>query len=406
MKIEIHPIYGLSSRNVNLISTRKKEPAWMLKKRLTAFKYYSMKNFPKNYPELSAFEPQKIKIYLEARGKPMKCPEVKRVSGYLLQSESTVQKTYLNRVSRLKHVQFSSISEGLKCHEEIFRKYFDTFQNLDDWIFSHMNLAIFTNGAFLYVPAAAKCMSPFIVSSKIFSRGLSQFKRNLFIYGEGSEGHAVIRAEAEPWDKAANLSVETTEIIVERGAAATLLIDQKWRSNVWNFHTIRCEVRENAKLEIQIENSKAAISMIDLVIYLKGEHAACSVKSISALNYNEKQEDFYRIIHENPKTLSRLDFLNCSKDNSVIRKSINVAVKPLAANSESSVNCLNMVFDPRSQIAIDNGSAVQNTTSTLNKIVQYVSLTPEQINYLKSRWMDAAHIEELMIETAKKKLIW
>lgn len=404
--VEIHPMYGFTAQNANLISSRKKEPGWMLKKRLLAYKYYCSKKFPENHPELTKIDPQTLKIYLAARGKPLPGPEERRVSGYLLQAESTVQKIYLNERSRIKHVQFSSIDDGRKSHEEIFRKYFDGFPSLDDWIFSDMNLTCFANGTFLYVPKNVKCDSPFIILSKIFSRGLSQFKRNLFICDEESECHVVFRGEAEPWDDAPNLSIETTEIIVERGATCTLLINQKWLNNVWNFHTVRCKVQEGANFEIRLENSDAKISMTDLAIYLKGAHATCSVKSNSSGKNNENWDDTFKIFHENSKTVSRLDLLSFSKDSGVIRKRIDISISPNAAHSVSDINCLSMVFGPKSQIEILEKCAVQNTTSTINKIVQYISLSQEQINYLQTRGMDTIRIENLMIETAKKKLIW
>lgn len=404
--IEIHPLHGFTTKNIRLISGRKKEPSWILKKRQLAYQHFCDKKFPDEFSELLTIDPSRLKIFLDARGKKVPRPDERRVSGYLLQSESTAQKIYLNRVSLIKHVQFSSIDDGRKSHEEIFRKYFDCFPSLDDWIFSNINLAAFSSGAFLHVPINLKCDSPFIISSKIFSRGLCQFKRNLFICDEKSECHIVFRGEAEPWDDVPNLSCETTEIIVERGATCTLLIDQKWLDNVWNFHTIRCEVQEGGNFDIVIENSDAKISMIDLTVYLKGEHGACSIKSNSTLKNIEKRGDHYKIFHENPKTTSRLDLLNFSKDSSVIHKNISIAVNPVAAYSESNINCINMIFDPKSKIGIQGESRVQNTTSTLNKIVQYVTLSPTQINYLKSRWMNDAHIENLLIETAKKKLMW
>lgn len=405
MKDNIHPLYGFTTQNINLISHEKKEPAWILKKRRLAYLSFCDKKFPEDYPEFSTLDLASLKIYLAARGKNISKPR-EDAFGYLLQSESTVQASHLNYQARKNRVLFTSISVALVKHSEIFRRNFDHFPNHQDWIFNDMNSAIFSDGAFLFVPENLKCSMPFIILSKIFSRGLSQFKRNLFVCGAASDSRIIFRGEAGEWDDASNLSCETTEIIVERHAHCILLIDQKWLGNIWNFHTIKCEVREGGNLEVEINNTDAKLSMIDLHVHLKNEGAKCRVKSISCGKNTEKRNYRFRIFHEAAKTSSRLDLLNFSKDDSHLHQYSYVAVGSAAINSESDVNCVNMVFDQKSQIKTEEECVIKNTSSKINKIVQYVFLTPQQINYLKSRGMEQAHIENLLVKQTKKKLIW
>src|SRR3990167_2813816 len=176
---------GLSEDTVRFISEKKGEPAWMLEWRLGAYRrwltmteptwakvtypkidfqdiyYYSA---PKKTPgpkSLDEVDPELLATY-EKLGIPLREREVlagvegARVAVDAVFDSVSVVTTFKDEL-RKAGVIFCSISEAIREHPEIVRKYLGSVVPVTDNFYATLNSAVFSDGSFVFVPEGVRC---------------------------------------------------------------------------------------------------------------------------------------------------------------------------------------------------------------------------------------------------------
>jgi len=172
---------GLNEDIIRLISAKKGEPEWLLEFRLHAFEfwknmqeptwaklvydkidyqdlyYYSapkQKVAPKSLDEV---DPELLETY-EKLGIPLK--EQEALAGVVavdaVFDSVSVATTYRAKLAE-KGVIFCSISEAVKEHPDLVKKYLGSVVPYTDNFFACLNSAVFTDGSFVYIPKGVKC---------------------------------------------------------------------------------------------------------------------------------------------------------------------------------------------------------------------------------------------------------
>src|SRR5215469_16853292 len=168
---------GLSEDTVRFISAKKNEPAWMLEWRLQAFRRWLTMTEPTwarvNYPKIDYQD-----IYYYAAPKPKKQlssieeidPEILKTYEKLGGEEGPRSKIAVDAVfdsvsvattfkDELKKagVIFMPISEAIREHPELVKKYLGSVVPTSDNFFATLNSAVFSDGSFVYVPPGVRC---------------------------------------------------------------------------------------------------------------------------------------------------------------------------------------------------------------------------------------------------------
>src|SRR5882724_11606985 len=186
---------GLSEDTVRFISAKKDEPAWMLEWRLEAYRrwltmrepqwakvnygpidyqdayYYSAPSNFKAPKSLDDIDPEILKTYdklgipLRERegllgivhepavdGEDGEAPAPRsRVAVDAVFDSVSVATTFKEELKRAG-VIFMPISEALREHPELVRKYLGSVVPVSDNFFATLNSAVFSDGSFVYVP--------------------------------------------------------------------------------------------------------------------------------------------------------------------------------------------------------------------------------------------------------------
>src|ERR1700749_3983340 len=198
---------GLSEDTVRFISAKKNEPEWMLAWRLEAFKrwltmrepkwakveygpidyqniyYYSApkkKDGPKSLDEV---DPEILKTY-EKLGIPLREREIlagverpadaPRVAVDAVFDSVSVATTFKEELKKAG-VIFMPISEALREHPELVRKYLGTVVPVTDNFFAPLNSAVFSDGSFVYVPPGVRCRMELSTYFRINEKNSGQF---------------------------------------------------------------------------------------------------------------------------------------------------------------------------------------------------------------------------------------
>ena len=220
---------GLSEDIVRFISAKKGEPEWMLAWRLDAYKrWLTMReptwarvDYPKiNYQDyyyyaapkkkalasLDEVDPEILATY-EKLGIPLREQEIlagvvrpesedgqengqegaprSRVAVDAVFDSVSVKTTFQEELKKAG-VIFMPISEALREHPELVRKYLGSVVPVTDNYFATLNSAVFSDGSFVYVPPGVRCPMELSTYFRINEKNTGQFERTLIIADKGS----------------------------------------------------------------------------------------------------------------------------------------------------------------------------------------------------------------------------
>ena len=201
---------GLSEDIVRFISAKKNEPEWMLEWRLEAYRrwlemrepnwarvhyppidyqdsyYYAAPKSQSDGPQsLDDVDPKLLETY-DKLGIPLS--EQKMLAGVAVDAvfdSVSVATTFKAKLTEAG-VIFCPISEALREHPELVRKYLGTVVPSTDNFFATLNSAVFSDGSFVYVPKGVRCPMELSTYFRINASETGQFERTLIIADEDS----------------------------------------------------------------------------------------------------------------------------------------------------------------------------------------------------------------------------
>src|SRR6478752_1162299 len=179
---------GLSEDTVRFISAKKNEPAWMLEWRLEAYRrwltmaepQWARVHYPKIYEKLGI--PLREVEVLEGVVKP----EGERKIAVDAVFDSVSVATTFQKELKQAGVIFMPISEAIREHPDLVKKYLGTVVPTSDNFFATLNSAVFSDGSFVYVPPGVRCPMELSTYFRINERNTGQFERTLIIADKGA----------------------------------------------------------------------------------------------------------------------------------------------------------------------------------------------------------------------------
>ncbi|MDE1850418.1 MAG: Fe-S cluster assembly protein SufB [Candidatus Micrarchaeota archaeon] len=197
---------GLDEDIVREISAMKKEPQWMLDKRLQGYRIFLSKPTPQWGADLNKIDYNDIYYYLKATDKKgskwedvpddikktfdkLGIPEAEQkfFAGAEAQYDSEVVYSHIKKELEDQGVIFTDTDNALKKYPELMKKYFGTIIPSSDNKFAALNTAVWSGGSFIYVPKGVKVKMPLQAYFRINSDKAGQFERTLIIADEGSD---------------------------------------------------------------------------------------------------------------------------------------------------------------------------------------------------------------------------
>ena len=210
---------GLSEDVVRRISEKKGEPEWMLERRLKAYRHWLTLE-PPTWAHLTIPQIDFQAISYYAAPKPKKQlnsmdevdPELKRtfdklgipleeqmaLAGVAVDAvmDSVSVKTTFKDTLAEKGIIFCSISEAIKEHPELVKKYLGSVVPHTDNFYAALNAAVFSDGSFCYIPKGVRCPMELSTYFRINASGTGQFERTLIVTdAEGIQKSYLQRSE-------------------------------------------------------------------------------------------------------------------------------------------------------------------------------------------------------------------
>ena len=448
---------GLSEDTVRFISAKKNEPEWMLAWRLEAYRRWLTMREPTwarvHYPKidyqdlyyysapkrnalasLDEVDPEILKTY-EKLGIPLKEQEIlagvrKQGEPSKLDDEATGGEFRSGRVAvdavfdsvsvattfkeELKKagVIFMPISEAIREHPDLIKKYLGSVVPTSDNYFATLNSAVFSDGSFVYVPEGVRCPMELSTYFRINEKNTGQFERTLIIADKGAYV-SYLEGCTAPMRDENQLHAAVVELVAHDDAEIKYSTVQNWypgdadgKGGIFNFVTKRGDCR-GARSKIswtQVETGSAITWKYPSCI-LRGDHSRGEFYSIAISNGHQQVDSGTKMIHLGKNTTSRIisKGISAGKSNNTYRGLVTAHRK--AANARNFTNCDSLLIGNQCgahtvpYIEAKNSSAVFEHEATTSKISE------DMLFYCRSRGMSAEEATALVVNGFVKDVL-
>ncbi len=400
---------GLDEKIVRDISALKKEPQWMLERRVAAYKTFMRYPMPTflSTNALNEIDFDNIYYFMRASDRAEKSwedvpegikrtfdklgiPEAERsfLAGVSAQYDSEVVYHSVKEELTKQGVIFCDMDTALREHEDIVKKYFGTVIPSADNKFAALNSAVWSGGSFVYVPKGVEVPLPLQAYFRINTENMGQFERTLIIADEGAKVHYLEGCTAPTYSEHA-LHSAVVELIAMKGATIRYTTIQNWSKNVYNLVTKRAFAYENSRVEWIDGNLGSFLTVKYPAIYLKGEGASGEVMSVAFAGKGMHQDAGARIIAFAGNTSATVTSKSISKDGGRTSYRGLVRVMPGAKRVHVNTVCDALLMDEDSRsdtyptMRVDEKDVNVGHEATVSKIGD------EQLFYLTSRGISA-----------------
>src|SRR3989475_11856468 len=327
---------GLNEEIIRLISEKKGEPDWMLDSRLKAYRnwlkmseprwanvkygtidyqaisYYAAPKAKPKYASLDQVDPKLLETF-EKLGIPI--DERKRLAGVAVDAvfDSVSVATTFREELRKHGIIFCAISEAIREHPDLVRKYLGSVVPYTDNFFATLNSAVFSDGSFAYIPKGVRCPLELSTYFRINASATGQFERTLIVAEAGSHVSYLEGCSAPVRDEH-QLHAAVVELVALDDATIKYSTIQNWypgdeegRGGIYNFVTKRGKCAgKNSKISWTQVETGSAITWKYPGCILQGDDSIGEFYSVAVTNHRQQADTGSKMIHMGKNTRSTI----------------------------------------------------------------------------------------------------
>jgi Fe-S cluster assembly protein SufB len=405
---------GLSEDIVRLISAKKNEPEWLLEWRLKAYRYWltveepdwsHIKHPPINYQDLYYYaapakeapksldevDPELLKTY-EKLGIPLN--ERAALAGVAVDAvfDSVSVATTFRETLAKAGVIFCPISEAVREHPELVRKYLGSVVPVRDNYFAALNSAVFSDGSFVYIPKGVRCPMELSTYFRINAKNTGQFERTLIIADDDATV-SYLEGCTAPMRDENQLHAAVVELVALENAKIKYSTVQNWypgdengKGGIYNFVTKRGACRgKNSKISWTQVETGSAITWKYPSCVLQGDNSVGEFYSVAVTNNHQQADTGTKMIHLGRNTTSTIisKGISAGKSDNTYRGLVKILATASGARNFTQCDSLligdNCGAHTVPYIESRNSSAKVEHEATTSKIAE------DQLFYCRSR---------------------
>jgi len=449
---------GLSEDTIRFISAKKNEPQWMLDWRLEAYRrWLTMReptwarvDYPKiNYQDiyyyaapkafkapksLADVDPEILKTY-EKLGIPLKEQEI--LAGVRKQGEPSqldddemtsgeargrvavdavfdsvsVATTFKEELKKAG-VIFMPISEAIREHPELVKKYLGSVVPTSDNFFATLNSAVFSDGSFVFVPEGVRCPMELSTYFRINEKNTGQFERTLIIADKGAYV-SYLEGCTAPMRDENQLHAAVVELVALDDAEIKYSTVQNWypgdaegKGGIFNFVTKRGDCRgPRSKISWTQVETGSAITWKYPSCILRGDNSRGEFYSIAISNGRQQVDSGTKMLHLGKNTTSRIisKGIAAGKSNNTYRGLVTAHRK--AAGARNFTNCDSLLIGDQCGAHTVPYIEAKNSSATFEHEATTSKISEEMLFYCRSRGMSAEEATALVVNGFVKDVL-
>ena len=409
---------GLNEDIIRFISAKKEEPQWLLDWRLKAYAhwlempepewakvafpaldyqdayYYSapkVKDGPKSLDEV---DPELLRTY-EKLGIPLK--EQEMLAGVAVDAvfdSVSVATTFKKKLEEVG-VIFCSISEAVREHPELVRKYLGSVVPYTDNKHATLNSAVFTDGSFVYIPKGVRCPMELSTYFRINAENTGQFERTLIVADEGSYV-SYLEGCTAPMRDENQLHAAVVELVALDDAEIKYSTVQNWYpgdengvGGIYNFVTKRGACRgRNSKISWTQVETGSAITWKYPSCILQGDNSVGEFYSIAITNNRQQADTGTKMIHLGKNTTSRIisKGISAGRADQTYRGLVRIA--PKAKGARNYTQCDSLLIGDRCGAHTVPYIESRNPSARVEHEATTSRISEDQLFYCRQRGID------------------
>ena len=434
---------GLSEDTVRFISAKKSEPQWMLDWRLEAYKrwltmreptwarvdypkidyqnaYYYSAPKKKALASLDEVDPEILKTY-EKLGIPLREQEIlagvvrpegeRRVAVDAVFDSVSVATTFKEELKKAG-VIFMPMSEAVREHPELVKKYLGSVVPTSDNFFATLNSAVFSDGSFVYVPPGVRCPMELSTYFRINEANTGQFERTLIIADKGAYV-SYLEGCTAPMRDENQLHAAVVELVAHDDAEIKYSTVQNWypgdadgKGGIFNFVTKRGDCR-GARSKIswtQVETGSAITWKYPSCI-LRGDNSRGEFYSIAISNGRQQVDSGTKMLHLGKNTTSRIisKGIAAGKSNNTYRGLVTAHRK--AANARNFTNCDSLLIGDQCGAHTVPYIEAKNASTVFEHEASTSKISEDMLFYCRQRGMSAEEATALVVNGFVKDVL-
>ncbi|MBK8568943.1 MAG: Fe-S cluster assembly protein SufB [Nitrosomonadales bacterium] len=418
---------GLNADTIRMISTKKKEPEWLLEFRLKSYEawlkmeepvwpnvhypkidfqaisYYSA---PKQKPKLKSMDevdPELLRTF-EKLGVPLhERMALAGVAVDVIFDSVSVATTYKDKLAEVGII-FCSMSEAVHDHPELVQKYLGTVIPPSDNFYAALNSAVFTDGSFCYIPKGVKCPMDLSTYFRINTEESGQFERTLIVAEEGASV-SYLEGCTAPAFSSNQLHAAVVELVALDNADIKYSTVQNWYAGdengvggIYNFVTKRGLAKGvNSRISWTQVETGSAITWKYPSCVLLGDNSVGEFYSVAVTNHYQQADTGTKMIHVGKNTRSTIvsKGISAGHSNNSYRGLVKVA--PGATGARNYSQCDSMLVGQNSGAHTFPYIQVANNSSQIEHEASTSKIGEDQLFYFAQRGIDAEAAVSMII---------
>ncbi len=418
---------GLDEGVIRAISERKGEPQWMLEKRLAAYRHWltlsepdwaavrhppidfqaiSYYSSPKARPALDTIDqvdPELLATY-EKLGIPL--DEQKALAGVAVDAvfDSVSVATTFRKSLAEAGVIFCSLSQAIREHPELIKRYLGTVVPHKDNFFAALNSAVFSDGTFVYIPRGVKCPMELSTYFRINEAKTGQFERTLIIADEHSQV-SYLEGCTAPMRDEHQLHAAVVELIALEEARIKYSTVQNWypgdregRGGIYNFVTKRGDCRgDRSRISWTQVETGSAITWKYPSCILRGRETVGEFYSVAVTKGRQQADTGTKMIHigENSRSTIVSKGISAMQGSNAYRGLVRVAAG--AENARNHTQCDSLLIGDRCAAHTFPYIEVKNPTAQVEHEATTSKVSEDQLFYCRQRGLSQEDAVSMII---------
>jgi len=427
---------GLNEDVIRFISAKKGEPDWMLAWRLEAYRrwltleeptwanvhypkidfqelyYYAAPKSTEGPKSLEDVDPELLRTYARL-GIPLSEQKLLAgVEGARLEGRVAVDAVFdsVSVVTTFKDelakagVIFSSVSEAVKTHPELVRKYLGSVVPITDNFYATLNSAVFSDGSFVYVPPGVRCPMELSTYFRINEKQTGQFERTLIIADKGSYV-SYLEGCTAPMRDENQLHAAVVELVALDDAEIKYSTVQNWypgdkqgKGGIYNFVTKRGDCRgPRSKISWTQVETGSAITWKYPSCILRGDGSQGAFYSIAISNGYQQVDSGTKMIHLGRDTSSRIISKGIAAGHSNNTYRGLVSAHRRAANARNFTNCDSLLIGDKCGAHTVPYIEAKNASATFEHEATTSKISDDQLFYCLQRGLSSEEAVALIV---------
>jgi Fe-S cluster assembly protein SufB len=433
---------GLSEDTIRFISAKKDEPQWLLDWRLRSYRawltmeepewamvrfppidfqdsyYYSAPKQKAGPKSLGEVDPELLRTY-EKLGIPLREQEIlagvepgedgaegeKRLPIAVdAVFDSVSVATTFRKVLADAGVIFCPISEAVRDHPELVRKYLGSVVPYSDNSYATLNSAVFTDGSFAYIPPGVRCPMELSTYFRINAKNTGQFERTLIIADKGSYVSYLEGCTAPQRDEN-QLHAAVVELVALDDAEIKYSTVQNWypgdengKGGIYNFVTKRGACRgRNSKISWTQVETGSAITWKYPSCILQGDNSVGEFYSVAITNNRQQADTGTKMIHIGRNTKSTIISKGISAGHGQNTYRGLVRVLPRAEGARNHTQCDSLLIGDTCGAHTIPYIESRNASATIEHEATTAKIADDQLFYCRQRGLSTEDAVALIV---------